>query len=46
MENDSVMAVNKIVNTETKEEFSEEAVMADVEESIQNKLGIENDEQQ
>ena len=46
MENDSVMAVNKIVNTETKDEFSEEAVMADVEQSVQNKLGIESDEQQ
>ena len=46
MENDSVMAVNKIVNTETKDEFSEEAIIADVEQSIQNKLGIENDEQQ
>ena len=40
------LADNKIVNTETKDDYSEEAVMADVEQSVQNKLGIESDEQQ
>ncbi len=39
MENDSVMAVNKIVSTETKDDFSEEAMIENVEESVQNKLG-------
>ena len=38
MENDSVMAVNKIVVTD-KEAPVEDAVEADVEEAIQNKLG-------
>lgn len=39
MENDSVMAVNKIVSTDTKDDFSEETIMNNVEETIQNKLG-------
>ncbi len=39
MENDSVMAVNKIVSTETKDDFSEEAMIENIEESVQNKLG-------
>ena len=39
MENDSVMAVNKIVSTETNDSYSEEAMNEKVEESIQNRLG-------
>jgi hypothetical protein len=39
MENDSVMAVNKVVVTDTKDETSEEAMNENVEQAIQNKLG-------
>ncbi len=41
MENDSVMAVNKIVVTDTKDnmESEETDIMEDVEQAIQNKLG-------
>ena len=39
MENDSVMAVNKIVVTDTKDSSSEEAMIENVEEAVQNKLG-------
>ena len=39
MENDSVMAVNKIVITDKDNTPVEDAVEADVEEAIQNKLG-------
>ncbi len=39
MENDSVMAVNKIVVTDTQTGFADETVSADVENAIQNKLG-------
>ena len=39
MENDSVMAVNKIVVTDKENTPVEDAVEADVEEAIQNKLG-------
>jgi len=43
MENDSVMAVNKIVITD-KDSTSEEVIMENVEEAIQNKLGeIDNE---
>ncbi len=44
MENDSVMAVNKIVSTETKDSYGEESMNENVEEAIQNKLGdIDNE---
>ena len=44
MENDSVMAVNKIVVTDTKESLTEDDMMDTVEEAIQNKLGdIDNE---
>ncbi|MGM9993922.1 MAG: DNA gyrase subunit A [Candidatus Avigastranaerophilus sp.] len=45
MENDSVMAVNKIVSTETKESLTEDDMMETVEEAIQNKLGDIDNEQ-
>ena len=45
MENDSVMAVNKIVVTETQNsQAPEDAVETHVEEAIQNKLGDMGDE--
>lgn len=44
-DNDSVMAVNKIVVTDTKDSLSEEAMNEKVEESVQNKLGeLDNNE--
>ena len=44
MENDSVMAVNKIVVTDTKDSYSEETMNENVEQAIQNKLGdIDNE---
>ncbi|MCD7739798.1 MAG: DNA gyrase subunit A [Candidatus Gastranaerophilales bacterium] len=45
MENDSVMAVNKVVVTDTKSSNTEESIMENVEEAIQNKLGeLDNNE--
>ncbi len=38
MDNDSVMTVNKIVVTETKDSLSEEAMMEKVENAVQNKF--------
>ena len=46
MENDSVMAVNKVVVTDTKQDSADETVDSDVEQAIQNKLGeIDTNEQ-
>ena len=39
MENDLVMAVNKIVITDTKESVTEDDMMDTVEAAVQNKLG-------
>ncbi len=45
MDNDFVMAVNKIVVTETKDSLSEEAMIEKVEDAVQNKLGeLDNNE--
>ena len=45
MENDSVMCVNKIVVTDTKDSYSSETLNENVEQAIQNKLGdIDNNE--
>ncbi len=45
MENDSVMAVNKIVVTDTKNSANEDDMINNVEDAIQNKLGeLDNNE--